>query len=90
MAQIKPVETDSELEGILELQSRNLEKNISSGELKDQGFVTVHHNKEILAARNKDIPSIIAVDSNSRVIGYPLSMTKRLEIPLTYLCPCLI
>ena len=40
--------TDKELEEILDLQQRNLPKNISDKEKKEQGFVTVEHSFDTL------------------------------------------
>jgi ribosomal protein S18 acetylase RimI-like enzyme len=72
---IKLTETDSELQGILDLQLANLLSEISEEEKTDQGFVTVRHSLEQLARMNEIEPHIIAKDGN-QVVGYILAMTK--------------
>ena len=72
---IKLIETDSELQGILDLQLANLLSEISEEEKTNQGFVTVRHSLEQLTQLNEIEPHIIAKDGN-QVVGYILAMTK--------------
>lgn len=65
--------TIDELEQILILQSQNLQSNISAEEIKQQGFVTVHHTPESLKAMN-DIGQAIIIKENEKVVAYALTM----------------
>lgn len=62
-----------ELQQILDLQQRNLPKNISEKEKSKEGFVTVSHDLELLEKMNKTYPHTIVKDKN-KVVGYALSM----------------
>lgn len=73
MIQFTTVSTTNEIHQILDLQYANLPKSISASEAKEQGFVTVHHNYEILSAMNEKFPHVIA-KINNQVIGYTLVM----------------
>lgn len=55
------------------LQQKNLPKNLSDIEKREQGFVTVNHSLEILLKMNSAFPHTIAIHNN-KVIGYALSM----------------
>jgi len=74
--QFKLTETDSELQGILDLQGLNLLSEISESEKLGQGFVTVRHSLEQLRLMQEIEPHVIAVDGK-KVIGYILAMTKE-------------
>ena len=65
--------TDKELEEILDLQQRNLPKNISDKEKKEQGFVTVEHSFDTLKKLHEIHKHTIAKYKN-KVVGYTLSM----------------
>lgn len=71
------------LQGILELQQRNLAANLDDAELRSQGFVTVRHTEEDLRKMNSIERHVIAVHNN-RVIAYLLAMTpaSRHDIPV--------
>lgn len=73
----------TELLQILELQQQNLPENLSEVDKKEQGFVTVYHDLELLQKMNDVHPHIIA-KSNGLVVGYALSMSKifRNDIPI--------
>ncbi|TDQ15119.1 hypothetical protein DFQ04_3005 [Algoriphagus boseongensis] len=75
MVEIKAASTSSDLEGILALQWANHLSTISSEEKSKEGFVTVRHTMEQLAAMNALAPHIIAKDEEE-VVGYILAMTK--------------
>ena len=65
--------TNEELKQILALQKCNLPQSLTSEELESDGFVTVHHQFEILQAMNEVCPHIIAKQGEN-VIGYALCM----------------
>ena len=73
----------NDLEGILDLQKRNLASSLTEGEIQNEGFVTVDHSYQQLEGLNAHEKHIIAKD-NEKVIGYLLAMTKqsRLDIPV--------
>ncbi|XRE43383.1 hypothetical protein ACIVBQ_001587 [Tenacibaculum discolor] len=68
---------------ILDLQRQNLPEKLSETDKKEQGFVTVRHDLEILQKMNDMHPHIIA-RNDGKVIGYALSMSKsfRNDIPI--------
>lgn len=74
--QFKLTETDSELQGILDLQKLNLLSEISESEKLEQGFVTVRHSLEQLRLMHDIEPHVIAKEGE-KVIGYILAMTKE-------------
>lgn len=83
MVQFTTAKDKNDVQQILDLQYINLPKNISDSEAKEQGFVTVHHDFELLNAMNEPYPHIIAKDGN-QVIGYTLVMLKNFgdQIPV--------
>ncbi|WP_242535689.1 GNAT family N-acetyltransferase [[Muricauda] lutisoli] len=76
MVRYKQAETLEELEQILDLQQRNLPKNITEEESTKEGFVTVEHTLDVLKAMNEACGHIIAVDKN-QVVGYALCMHPK-------------
>lgn len=64
---------EKELEQILSLQQRNLPRNLSDLEKKEQGFVTVEHSLLVLKKLSTLHPHCIA-KYNNKVIGYTLSI----------------
>jgi len=76
----------NEIHQILNLQSINLPQNISPAEAKAQGFVTVHHDFEILSAMNEKFPHIIAKDGD-HLIGYTLVMLPEFGNKIPVLIP---
>lgn len=68
---------------IVNLQTVNLKRNLSIKEIKEQGYVSVQHNLELLKAMNSPFPHTIAIE-NDNVIGYVLSMTrdKKEQVPM--------
>ena len=62
MVVYKQAESLKELEQILDLQQRNLPKNISQEESTKEGFVTVEHTLDLLKSMNDVCGHIIAVD----------------------------
>lgn len=83
MIEFKTSHSQDELEQILKLQSLNLPTNITEEELKQQGFVTVKHDFDLLSRMNTPYQHIIAKDGDN-VIGYALVMLRDFvdEIPV--------
>lgn len=78
--------TTKDLQGILDLQAKNLPKNISTEEAQSQGFVTVHHHMELLQRMNDKAASIIA-KVDEQVVGYNLAMTRDFAQDIPVLVP---
>ena len=78
--------TDNDLLQILDLQAINLPSNISEEEAQSQGFVTVHHDFDLLKKMNAPYPHIVARDSD-RIIGYTLVMLRSFEKEIPVLIP---
>ena len=86
MIDFKVTSSKKELEQILELQQRNLPKNLSEEEMQTQGFVTVEHNYDILYQMHEVHPHVIAV-ADGNVVGYVLSMSKSFGNSIPVLVP---
>ena len=86
MVSYKQADTLVELEQILDLQQRNLLKNISQEESTKEGFVTVEHTMDLLKAMNDVCGHIIAVEGN-QVVGYALSMHPKFAEDIEVLRP---
>jgi ribosomal protein S18 acetylase RimI-like enzyme len=82
----KQAETVKELEQILDLQQRNLIKNISQEEREKEGFVTVEHSLDVLKAMNDMCGHFIAVDEQE-VVGYALCMHPKFADAIEVLRP---
>ena len=78
--------TDSDLLGILSLQSANLPSNLPAEEMASQGFVTVVHSFDDLKKMNDAEPHIIAKDGD-KVIAYLLAMTPAAKNDIPVLRP---
>jgi L-amino acid N-acyltransferase YncA len=76
----------NDLQGILNLQKRNLAPSLTSDEIQNQGFVTVDHSYEQLEKLNGYEKHIIAKE-NEKVVGYLLAMTKRSRLDIPVLVP---
>src|SRR4030095_8503075 len=76
----------NDLEGILNLQKRNLASSLTKAEIQSQGLVTVDHSYEQLARLNDHEKHVIAKE-NEKVIGYLLAMTKRSRLDIPILIP---
>jgi ribosomal protein S18 acetylase RimI-like enzyme len=83
MLETTVVTNTNELDQILTLQQKNLKQHIDASEKQQQGFVTVHHTKDVLQQMHNMAPSIIAKD-NDKVVGYALTMLNdcRQLIPI--------
>lgn len=84
--ELKLVESKEELQQILDLQNANHVDNVSSNIKKQEGFVTVKHNIELLTRMNTAAPQVIAVDQG-KVIGYALVMLKDFKNMIPILEP---
>lgn len=78
--------TVKELEQILELQQRNLFANVSEVERKQEGYLTVVHDFEILKKMNDVCAHIIAKDGE-KVVGYALCMHPKFSGEIKVLKP---
>ncbi len=76
---IKLTETDHELKQILALQQLNHFENLLEAKKKQNGFVTVKHDFDLLAKMNSKAKQVIAVDKG-QVVAYALVMLKELNI----------
>ncbi|MCR9227419.1 MAG: GNAT family N-acetyltransferase [Flavobacteriaceae bacterium] len=86
MVVYKQAESLKELEQILDLQQRNLPKNISAEQTAKEGFVTVEHTLDVLQAMNEVCGHIIAVDDD-QVVGYALCMHPKFAEDIEVLRP---
>lgn len=86
MLQYKTVSASEELHQILALQKANLPISLSSEEKKQEGFLTVHHEFDILKRMNDVCPHIIAVDKNV-LVGYTLCMDPKFGEEIEILKP---
>lgn len=84
--QYKQSSSDEELMQILSLQQQNLPKNLTNLEIKEQGFLTVEHNFELLKAMQTAHPHTIATDEG-KVVGYALSMHPKFSESIEVLKP---
>lgn len=79
-------QNNADLQQVLDLQRANLPVHISEQELQTEGFVTVHHNFELLKAMNTPYPHIIAREEE-QVIGYTLVMLPAFQDRIPVLVP---
>src|SRR5262245_13563775 len=86
MVEYRTVQHPTDLLGILELQQANLEESLSPDEIRDEGFVTVHHSLTDLERMHSIAPSVIAIDEG-KVVGYVLAMTLEAESHIPILKP---
>jgi GNAT superfamily N-acetyltransferase len=62
-----------DLKQILELQEKNLTRNLSRDEIQSQGFVTINHSLQMLQQMHDMSPSII-IKEDDRIVAYALTM----------------
>ena len=86
MINYKVTENTKELSEILKLQAENLQNNLTEEIKKEQGFVTVQHDMNILKTMHNVHPHIIAV-SDGIVAGYALSMSRKFRNDIPVLAP---
>ncbi len=80
------VSNSEELKQILALQRANIPTAISSEDKLKEGFVTVHHDFNILKEMNDACPHIIA-KCNDQVVGYALCMHPKFGEDIEVLKP---
>lgn len=78
--------TEKDLQEIIALQKVNLGVHLSAEQKKEQGFVTVQHDLEVLTRMNESVRQIIAKDK-SRVVGYALVMLREFSAAVPVLKP---
>jgi hypothetical protein len=76
MLSITTTSGTEDIQQILDLQERNLIRNLSDVEMRTEGFVTIHHSQDMLMKMHSLGPSIIIRDQ-SRVIAYALTMMRE-------------
>lgn len=83
MITIRPVRSEADVQAILDLQRTNLRGNVPVEQYASEGFVTIQHNFDLLRRMSEAMPSIIATDEHSTLIGYALTMLPSFaeEIP---------
>lgn len=72
----KQADNEGELQQILDLQQRNLPKNLSLEEREQEGFLTVEHHMEVLREMNDACGHIIAKEGEE-LLGYALCMHPK-------------
>lgn len=77
------VSTRDEVEQMLRLQAANHSSTVNADTQREQGFLTVRHDPEVLWAMNQAAPSVIAKDGD-QVAGYCLVMPRsfRTRVPI--------
>ncbi|MDF9797278.1 GNAT superfamily N-acetyltransferase [Catalinimonas alkaloidigena] len=78
--------TDETLQQILVLQYKNLESSISKVELMNEGFVTVHHDQQLLADIGGKYGHMVG-KADGVVIAYALVMLKEYSNHVPVLVP---
>jgi GNAT superfamily N-acetyltransferase len=78
--------TQDDLQGILDLQKKNLPANLSQEEIEGQGFVTVNHSMSDLRKMN-EIEEHVVAKVNNQVVAYLLAMTTRSKYDIPVLVP---
>jgi GNAT superfamily N-acetyltransferase len=76
----------NDLLGIIALQQNNLQINLTTKEIKEQGFVTVVHSYEALKTMN-DIEQHIICKDGDKVVAYLLAMTAASQNAIPVLKP---
>jgi predicted GNAT family N-acyltransferase len=86
MIRYKTASSTNELEQILALQRSNLPESLSEEIQNTEGFVTVHHDFDILKRMNNACPHIIA-KKGDQVVGYALCMHPKFGNEIEVLLP---
>lgn len=82
----RPVKHDGELQQILDLQQKNLARNLPPAEVASQGFVTVEHTLDVLRRMHALSPSIVAREGDA-LAGYALVMPVECRVFIPVLIP---
>jgi len=80
------VSSAEEVQQILGLQARNHATVLDADTMREQGFVTVRHDPEVLLRMNRTAPAIIA-KADDRVVGYALVMPREFAAEVPVLLP---
>lgn len=83
---ICPAADEHHLQQILDLQQRNLMRNVGNSVAQTEGFVTVEHSMELLRMLHADFPSSIAL-ADSSVVGFALAMLPARADAIPVLIP---
>jgi ribosomal protein S18 acetylase RimI-like enzyme len=86
MIEARQVTDERELQQILDLQRRNLPRNLSAREMAENGFVTVEHTLDVLQRMHALVPSIVAKDGGE-LAGYALVMPVECRSFIPVLVP---
>lgn len=86
MITFSQAESSHDLEDILRLQEKNLPQNLPAAKQLTDGFVTVHHNLELLTQMNNEAKSIIA-RCKGQLAGYCLAMPESFRNTIPVLVP---
>ncbi|HWE26156.1 MAG TPA: GNAT family N-acetyltransferase [Myxococcales bacterium] len=86
MIETRPVANERELQQILELQQRNLPRNLSERDATADGFVTVEHTLDLLRLMHALVPSIVSKDGDE-LAGYALVMPVECRSFIPVLAP---
>lgn len=80
------VSSVEEVQQILDLQALNHATVLDADTMREQGFVTVRHDPEVLLRMNRTAPAIIA-KAGDRVVGYALVMPRAFAAEVPVLLP---
>ena len=75
-----------DLEGILQLQHANHKDNLPDTQAREDGFVTLKHDLDLLKKMQAITPQIIAKEED-QVVGYALTLPPILEKRIPILAP---
>ncbi len=78
MYAITTVSDTSQIEGIHQLQKRNLKSSLTVDEISSEGFVTCDHTVSLLSRMNSPYPHVISL-YRDQVVGYTLVMLEELR-----------
>jgi hypothetical protein len=83
MISITTVQTEEDLLGIQELLRSNLRQNLSVDTQSSRGYLSIEYSLDFLRRINQVAPSIIAIDSASKLVGYALVISPEFapELP---------
>jgi hypothetical protein len=76
MITITTAANEKDLQGILDLQRRNLKKNISNDEATSQGFLIAEFSPDYLQRLHEKYAPVIAL-ANDEVVGYAIIATQE-------------
>ena len=80
------VSSDGEVQQILDLQALNHASVLGADTMREQGFLTVRHEPDVLLRMNRTAPAIIA-KAGEQVVGYALVMPREFAAEVPVLLP---